>query len=772
MRRVQLHPSAALAWDIANLEAWRGASVEILPIHLLGSILRILDGTHLLDAVRLTYSAAALEACAEPVSRLQAWLGLAPDALTDLRRSIRRVYLTTEDVGSPPLRHRAETTRRIFSQGAYLAQVADCDGLSMEHLLQATLVAQLSELAARLPSAISLEGEPGVGLAGRPPGQTPTLDSVGRDLTRLASEGRLPPFVGRHDLLLNVARTLLRTSKPNVILVGEAGVGKTAVVEGLAQYAASGNAPSPLDSFRFVELSIPSLVAGAAYRGEMEQRAKSVILEASKEPSLILFLDEIHLALGAGRVSDSSMDLANILKPALARGEIRCIGATTAGDFDRYLKADRAFLRRFQVIPVPEMNPAEALEACTAWAARLQDSQGVMFAPEAIAAAVEVSSHLMLDRHLPDKAIDILESAAVSVRLPTLSIQALAPSKTPVTIQRGDILQVAVDQFGALGETPGRLMLEAASQRLNAELVGQPIAVKDILSVLGRLAQEPEGRDKPLGALLFVGPTGVGKTYAAELIGQAVSTTAERGLCRINMNEYKERHELSRIMGAPPGFIGHDQPGILARYLSSNPTGVILLDELEKAHPEIQDYFLQILDTGQALDSKGFPMDFRTQLIIITCNTQLVEGEGSIGFRLGAADKSPAVDKDRLSRLLADDFRPEFLARLDAVVLFQPFDVDSFRELYRRLFSKLSHEVEGRGGAVTSTDDVRDLLCREALASSLGARGMERLFSRYLEAPTAELQRTTAPPAIHIRLVDGKPTAEAGGGSPSQNGLD
>jgi ATP-dependent Clp protease ATP-binding subunit ClpA len=396
----------------------------------------------------------------------------------------------------------------------------------------------------------------------------------------------------------------------------------------------------------------------------------------------------------------------------------------------------------------------------------------VTFAPEAIAEAVDVSSRLMPDRHLPDKAIDILESAAVSLRLPTLSIQAVAPSKTPVTIQREDILRVAVDQFGALGDAPARAMLEAATQKLRTELVGQPDAVEQILGSLARLAQGAEGRDKPLGALLFVGPTGVGKTYVAELIAPAISGTPERGLCRINMNEYKERHELSRIMGAPPGFIGHDQPGILSRYLSSNPRGVILLDELEKAHPEIQDYFLQILDTGQALDSKGWPMDFRNQLIIITCNTQLAQGESSIGFRLEAADKSPTVDPDRLSHLLSDNFRPEFLARLDAVVLFRPFDIASFRELYRRLFSKLSHEAEGRGGAVSATDDVADFLCREALASGTGARGLERLFSKYLEAPVADLCRTTATPAIHIRLVDGKPTAEPEGGPPSQEVLD
>lgn len=543
-----------------------------------------------------------------------------------------------------------------------------------------------------------------------------------------------------------LARYLQRTTKRNAVVIGEAGVGKTAVVEGLAQRLAAPEAPDYLKRLRIVQVSVGDLVAGAAHRGDMEERVQGVLEEATSDPDLVLFFDEIHLVMKAGAGSGAPLDVANLLKPALARDDFRCIGATTTEEFERHIKPDAAFLRRFQVLRLTEPSEAEALEVCRAWARRIEEMQEVVPEDEAVGAAVSLSARLIRGRALPDKAIDLLENAAAVVKVSSLSFRNVAPSKEKPRVRRAQVEAALEEQYGISVRAATALEPARIEAALKAELVGQNAAVAAIVDTLAGLGAKEGSRAGTLGVLLFTGPTGVGKTFAAECLARALGGGERPGLGRFNMSEFKDRHELGRLTGAPPGFVGHEQAGALFRHVEANPQGVVLLDEMEKAHAEIQDYFLQVFDQGEALDSRGRKADFRRQLFVMTCNVGAEKAAEAIGFQRGEAARESA--QEALLESLRRHFRREFLARVDRIVEFRALAAEDYARLFERRTAQLAAEVEGREGTrLEIGKEVGDRLAAAAAEQGEGGRGFLRLFERMLAAPLERYLREKGKPA-------------------------
>ncbi|MCL4523608.1 MAG: AAA family ATPase [Acidobacteria bacterium] len=588
---------------------------------------------------------------------------------------------------------------------------------------------------------------------------TPGIDLFGRDLTALARDARLAPVVGRNKEVKNLARFLQRTTKRNVIVIGEAGVGKTAIVEGLAQRIVAENAPQFLRELRIVQLNVADLVAGAKHRGDMEERIQGILREATSDPNLVLFFDEIHLMLSAGTGGGGALDLANILKPALARDDFRCIGATTTEEFERYVKSDAAFMRRFQVLRVPEPTPAEALEICRKWARRIEEIQGVAFEEDALQAAVTLSSQLIRGRALPDKAIDLLENTAAFVKVSSISLHAAVPTKEAPRIRQAHIENVLEEHYGISASAAKVLDVSAVQREWDEQIVGQAEAGKAIVETLASSARKDDAA-RPLGIFLFTGPTGVGKTFAAECLARTLFGASADALGRFNMSEFKERHELGRLIGAPPGFLGHEQPGALFRYAESHPQGLILLDEMEKAHPEIQDYFLQIFDKGEAMDSRGRRADFRRYLFVMTCNLIVAPGDKSrIGFHAGDEQQRLDASKATAAKLLSH-FRPEFLARIDRVIFFRALEESDFRILLDRRIASVTLEIAERHHTrLEVSDTARERIAALGAGRAEGIRGFEKIVEDFLISDVMNFCKSGPKKAVlRVEWMDDKVT--------------
>lgn len=765
MPGIPLDPSGLLAWGMASLEACQAGSNLIQPVHLLGALLKILDDVYRSEAEELGFSPESLESVNREAGRMRQLLAISDEKVQEIRRSVRWSYLSGGASKPRQLLHRSPEVRRLFEVAASLAIRAGAPALSTGHLLSALgryPPAGTEHLLAGLISGALVEAAedplPGLrtfGEEANKPRPGTAFDSLGRDLTRLATEGRLAPLVGRHSEILAVVRALHRVSKRSVLVVGEAGVGKTAIVEGLAQHLASKNAPSDLASLRIVELSIGHLIGGTRYRGDLEERLRAVLDEARQDPNLILFLDEIHLAVGGGS-GESAVDIANLLKPALGRGDIRCIGATTESEFDRYIKSDAAFMRRFSLVRVREPSREDAMEIVRAWARRIEETQSVVVQDDAIEASIDLSVRFIRDRFLPDKAIELLDSAASRVKVATLSFGAIIPTKEPPTIKQSDVEAVLEEQLGgsATLELPGR---EDVERTLGEELVGQDEAISQIGQWIDGIRFAPEDQSKPLGVLLLTGPTGVGKTATAEIVGRLLTQGDERGVAKFSMNEYKERHELARLIGAPPGFIGHEAQGSLFAFAHAHPRGVIVLDEAEKAHPEVAEYFQQIFDTGETRDSRGRLVDFRGTLFLLTCNLEAAShAHKQIGF--SAVSGQDLEDTENvLRKTLSTYFKPEFLARIDRVVLLRELEMLDFASLLDRQLKRLRGKL-GQDHSITLeiSPEARAHLLEACADQEEGARGFVRQFERMLNIPLQEAAQggDKAPRVLRVVLQD------------------
>jgi ATP-dependent Clp protease ATP-binding subunit ClpC len=565
--------------------------------------------------------------------------------------------------------------------------------------------------------------------AGTHGGRNPA--SLGRDLTALATAGRLRPVVGRDGEIKQLARRLQRVTKRNALLIGEAGVGKTAIVEGLAQFCTGGQAPDSLSRLRIMEISVADLMAGTRYRGDLEERVQALLAQLEEDPDMVAFIDEVHLAVA--RQGEDSASIANLLKTVLDGDDVRCIAATTTEEYERYVKQDEAFARRFGrpiIVAEPTLDVARAIVG--QWKPRIEEVHaGLSITDDAVDAAVELAVAHIPDRRLPDKAIDLLDDAVTFAMLPTIHQRGAEPSKTGLVLTREHVEVVLREQYGVdvalVGIDAGRL--RAALER---ELVGQEAAVEHLVATLGSVRHTGESQ-QPLAVVLLTGPTGVGKTYSAQLITSALFGSATH-LCRLNMNEYSERHEIGRLTGAPPGFIGHERPGALFAFVEGHREGVILLDEIEKAHPEVRQYFLQVFDAGEARDSRGRTVSFAPYVFVMTSNV-LTESSQPLGFSPARGADSLGEQAEAVRRELAKSLTPEFVARTDAVVAFDPLSPEALRRILDRQLEDAAADLHQRYGVLLEVSDgARAELAKRAAAQTEGARSVKRIVEQEVRA--------------------------------------
>lgn len=688
---------------------------------------------------------------------------------------LRRKRVTSTALAEHTAAHAAGRPRRLHSRdlapelskamefavlGAHAASAARAEN---EHLLCAILEDSsctasrwLAALGIELPQAarecrqlsgqLVLPAQPRMAASrtGRP------SDKYGRDLTRLAQEGRLDPVLCRDAELDRMIEILCRRQKNNPCLLGEPGVGKSALAEALAQRIAAGQITPALRGKRVLALDMASMVAGTKYRGDFEERFKNLLEELYRDRSTILFIDEIHIIAGAG-AAEGAIDAASILKPMLARGEIQLIGATTPEEYRKTIQNDSALDRRFGRVMVEEPTPAAAETILAGLMPRYERYHGVSIPPEAIHAAVELSVRYLPGRYLPDKAIDLLDEAAAACRIADASgnRRALTPA---------DIARVVSKASGVPAERVGeaeRERLANLEQRLAAEVIGQPQAVAAVASAIRRSRTGLRESGRPIGAMLFLGPTGVGKTQLARTLAKCWFGS-EKALLRFDMSEYMERHTVARLLGAPPGYVGHDEGGQLTEAVRRRPYSVVLFDEIEKAHSDIQNLLLQILEDGNLTDSQGRRADFSNTIILLTSNlgARCLSGQTSpLGF--GAAAAETQRRGQQAIQEAKEFFRPELMGRLDETVLFDPLGPEQLAGIADRLLVELEQRAARQGYTLHHTPAAAKVLAGDKVPP-YGARELRRTVSRAVEQALADriAAGTAHPGTVYTADVD------------------
>jgi ATP-dependent Clp protease ATP-binding subunit ClpA len=603
---------------------------------------------------------------------------------------------------------------------------------------------------------------PGAGHDNGTKGGNSVLERLGRDLTKQASARQLTPLIGREKELRLLMQTLMLKDRNNPILIGDSGVGKTTIVGGLAQRIVDGRVPPELRGKRLIELSASSLVAGTKYRGEFEERLLKVLEEAENSGNIILFIDEMHLLIGTGRAADGSIDAAGILKPALAGGRLRCIGATTPQEY-RLIEKDAALERRLRPVMVEEPSIDEAMEILKGMRPLYEQHHHATITDEALHASIQLSVQYLPNLRLPDKACSILDEACSQARV--FSIEQDGPSEvdqetTPI-ITAAMIADVISQRTGIPVRAPGReerdrlLSLDA---RLRERVIGQDEAVRRVAQAIQVARAGLKQRNRPVGVFIFLGPTGVGKTELARALAAEVFGAAEH-LIRVDMSEYMEKHAVSRMIGAPPGYVGYDQEGQLTGKLRRRPHCVVLLDEIEKAHPEVFDLFLQVFDAGRLTDAQGHTVDAQHAIWIMTSNVGSdLLGRSTPGFRTarGAVEEMP---RERLMERLRETFRPEFLNRIDEIVIFHPLDQAQIHAITRLQMNELGARLLEQGLTLHAEDSAIDLLCREGFSQTQGARPLRRTIERLLTVPLSLrilLGNIPQNGEVHVAAVGGK----------------
>jgi len=628
---------------------------------------------------------------------------------------------------------------------------------------------------------------------GRQRSTTPSLDTFGRDLTALAREGKLDPVIGREQEIERVIQILSRRTKNNPVLIGEPGVGKTAIVEGLAQRIVEGKVPEILKDRRVVTLDLASLVAGSKYRGEFEERLKKVMEEIRQSGNIIMFIDEMHTIIGAG-AAEGAIDASNILKPALARGELQCVGATTVDEYRKHVEKDPALERRFQPIMVNEPNTEDALAILRGLRDRYEAHHRVEITDQALETAVKLADRYVTDRFLPDKAIDLMDEAASRVRLRSFvappDLKALEQrleelkkekeaaiqcqefekaarlrdqeqklreelerqrqawekqkSSNKATVTDEDIAQVVSSWTGipvAKMKVEEQERLLHLEEELHRRVIGQDEAVRAVAKAIRRARAGLKDPRRPIGSFIFLGPTGVGKTELARALAEALFGD-EDAMVHLDMSEYMERHTVSRLVGAPPGYVGYEEGGQLTEAVRRRPYSVILLDEIEKAHPEVFNILLQVLEDGRLTEAKGRTVDFRNTVVIMTSNagSHYLRGQTAMGFRPTHDEERGYRDlRDRVMEEVKRTFRPEFLNRIDEIIVFHPLTEDHLKQIVNLMLKRVAERLRENGLSLEFTDDARQVLVKEGSDLMFGARPLRRTIQRLVEDPLSDL---------------------------------
>lgn len=628
---------------------------------------------------------------------------------------------------------------------------------------------------------------------GKPKTKTPVLDNFGRDLTKAAEDGKLDPIVGREKEIERVSQVLSRRKKNNPVLIGEPGVGKTAIAEGLALRIIQRKVSRVLFNKRVVSLDIASMVAGTKYRGQFEERMKALMMELEKADDVILFIDEIHTIVGAGGAS-GSLDASNMFKPALARGEIQCIGATTLDEYRQYIEKDGALERRFQMVLIEPASPEETVEILHNISNKYEDHHGVKYTPEAIKACVDLSVRYMSARHLPDKAIDILDEAGARVHISNINVPSdivdLETQIESIKLEKNKVVksqnfeeaaklrdtekrlledletakarwetQTATEKFmvteddiaaviSMITGIPVKRMAEDESRRLltmadtlRKRVIGQDKAVEKLTKTIQRTRAGFKEPNRPIGSFIFLGPTGVGKTELAKALSEFLFD-ADDAMIRIDMSEFMEKFAVSRLVGAPPGYVGYEEGGMLTEKVRRKPYSVILFDEVEKAHPDVFNLLLQVLDEGQMTDSMGRKIDFRNTVIIMTSNIgsrQLKDFGTGVGFGTNTKEVNREKDsKQVIETQLRKFFSPEFLNRIDDVVVFNSLAKEEIIQILDVRMVRMLKRIGDIGYSVTLTHEAKMFLADKGFDADFGARPLQRALQKYLEEPLAE----------------------------------
>ncbi|MDR2762024.1 MAG: ATP-dependent Clp protease ATP-binding subunit [Planctomycetaceae bacterium] len=617
--------------------------------------------------------------------------------------------------------------------------------------------------------------------------RTPATDSFARDLTDLARQHKLDPVIGRDKEIERAMQVLCRRTKNNPVLLGEAGVGKTAIAEGLAQLIVDGHVPELLRNYRIVALDLAMMIAGTKYRGQFEERIKAIMGEVRKVRRLILFIDELHTIVGAGG-AEGAIDAANVLKPALARGEVQCIGATTLDEYRKYIEKDSALDRRFQIVMVEPPSQSQTIDILKGLRDRYEKHHHVTITDEALQSAVELSSRYITGRCLPDKAIDVIDEAGARVHLKSMKTPAtmkeldeqlatlnkekesavgaqnfekalvLRDEIDKITKQRRDAQDKMKENIGTVDEIivteviskmtgiPITRMSKEDAKRLmemegelHKRVISQHEAIKAVSKAVRRSRSGLKDPKRPTGAFIFAGPTGVGKTLLAKALAEFMFGNAD-ALIQVDMSEYMEKHNVSRLIGAPPGYVGHEEGGQLTEKIRRRPYSVVLLDEIEKAHPDVFNMMLQIMEEGRLTDSFGRHVDFKNTILIMTTNAgaEAIKNESAFGFQKPTADASYESMKERVNEQIDRIFRPEFVGRCDDIIVFRHLTENDLNEVVELELCKVRDRLWDKGYKLLLSDDAKALLIKKGSNLDFGARPLRRSIESMIEDPLSE----------------------------------
>ena len=731
-------------------------------------------------------------------------------------------YNFTEGFGYTP------RTKRVMELSFYEARNLGHNYVGTEHLLL-SLIREGEGVAARIlkDSGVDLqyareqiikmlkeEGMEAHQPLSRKKSETPTLDQYGRDLTDMAAEGKLDPVIGREKEIERVIQILSRRTKNNPVLIGEAGVGKTAVAEGLAQKIQEGNIPALLKDKRIVTLDMAGMVAGAKYRGEFEERLKNIMAEIRKAGNVILFIDEMHTIIGAG-AAEGAIDASNILKPALARGEIQAIGATTLDEYRKHVEKDPALERRFQPVTVGEPSKDEAVQILFGLRDKYEAHHKVRITDEALKAAVDLSDRYITDRFLPDKAIDLIDEAASRVRLQSF----IAPPdlkeleakredlmkekeeavmnqnyekaaqirdeeqkiKDKIEEMKANLSRKSTSNTETVGEEeiaqivaswtgiPVKKLTEGEAERLlnmekilHSRVIGQDEAVKAVSRAIRRARAGLKDPKRPIGSFIFLGPTGVGKTELCKALAEALFGD-EEAMIRIDMSEYMERHTVSRLVGSPPGYVGYEEGGQLTEKVRRKPYSVVLLDEIEKAHPDVFNILLQILEDGRLTDSKGRTVDFRNTVVVMTSNVgaHTIRKQKTLGFTPAGDMAASEYEKmkDNIMEDLKKTFRPEFLNRIDETIVFHALEESDLKQITKLMLDSVSKRLAKREIYLDVSEEAQEYMTKEGFDVTYGARPLRRVIQRMIEDNLSEeilAGRVKVGDKVKVGMKDGK----------------